>query len=131
MSDLGKVISDGEVIFEEGEIGDCMYVILQGKVDIYHKRDGREIILGACREGDFLGEMAVLTHEKRSASARAVGSVRLISIDKKNFLKRVQEDPTIAFRLVQGLSQRIRDLNQEVNALNQQIKNNYDQINLA
>ena len=129
--DLGKVYADGEVIFEEGETGECMYVVIQGKVEIYQTRNDQEVILGVCREGDFLGEMAVMTREKRSASARALGPARMITIDKRNFLRRVQEDPTIAMRLVQGLSKRIRELNQEVNSLNHLINQYLDQnINL-
>ena len=113
-SNLGKDYPDGTIIFHQGETGHTMYIILQGSVEIYLEEDIREISLARRGQGDFLGEMALLTQEKRSASARAIGPVRLLSLDKKNFLRRVQEDPTIAMRLVAMLSSRIREMDTQV-----------------
>ena len=113
-SNLGKDYPDGTIIFHQGETGHTMYIILQGSVEIYLEEDFQEISLARRGQGDFLGEMALLTQEKRSASARAIGPVRLLSLDKKNFLRRVQEDPTIAMRLVAILSSRIRELDTQV-----------------
>jgi CRP-like cAMP-binding protein len=62
----------------------------------------------------MLGEMGVFLKDVRSASVRARGQVRAMTIDKKNFLRRISEDPTIAFRLVETLSRRVRELSQEL-----------------
>ena len=121
-SNLGKDYPDGTVIFHQGETGHTMYIILQGSVEIYLEADIQEISLARRGQGDFLGEMALLTQEKRSASARAIGPVRLLSLDKKNFLRRVQEDPTIAMRLVAMLSSRIRELDTKVVVLTQALR---------
>jgi len=121
-STLGKDYPDGTVIFHQGETGHTMYIILQGSVEIYLEEDIQEISLARRGQGDFLGEMALLTQEKRSASARAIGPVRLLSLDKKNFLRRVQEDPTIAMRLVAMLSSRIRELDTKVVVLTQALR---------
>ena len=108
---LGKVYQDGEVIIKQGEEGNCMYIIQEGKVEIIREKDGKEIRISVIGEGDFVGEMAIFESEVRSATVRALGEVRLLTVDKRNFLRRVHEDPSIAYRLVNSLIERIRDLN--------------------
>jgi CRP-like cAMP-binding protein len=120
--DLGKQYQDREVIFRQGEAGDWMYVVQEGKVEVYLERDGNEIPLRLCREGDFLGEMALFRGELRPYHARAVGNARLLTVDKKNFLRRIQEDPTMAFRLVEELSRRIQELNEDIAVLSRALR---------
>ena len=115
---LGRVYQDRETIFCQGDAGESMYVILEGKVELYIDRDGHETSIKLCREGEFVGEMALFQREKRNSNARANGKARLLSVDKKNFLRRVQEDPSIALRLVQNLSERIHELDEEIVVLN-------------
>jgi len=115
--DLGKSYSDGEVITRQGDVGDCMFVIQQGRVQVLIERDGIETPLRVANEGEFLGEMAIFDHEERSATLRALGEARLLTIDKKNFLKRIHKDPSLAFRLVQTMSKRVRDLSDQIACL--------------
>ena len=114
---LGKVYEDGEVIIRHGDVGDCMYVVQEGQVEVFVERDGSVVRLAVRGEGEMIGEMAVFEHEVRSASVRALGRARLLTIDKKNFMKRINEDPTLAFRIVETMSRRIRELSDEVAAL--------------
>jgi CRP-like cAMP-binding protein len=111
---LGKVYSDGEVIVQQGETGDCMFEILEGKVEILQEREGKEIRLNVLDKGDFFGEMAIFEKELRSATVRAMGEVRALTIDKRTLLRRISEDPTLAFRIVERMSRRIRDLDNEI-----------------
>lgn len=111
---LGKVYQDGEFITRQGDVGQVMYVVQQGKVEVLMERDGHETLLRVAGEGEFLGEMAIFDHEVRSASLRAKGEVKVLTIDKKNFLKRIHADPSLAFRIVQTMSQRVRELGDEV-----------------
>jgi len=120
--DLGKEYADRAVIFRQGESGDWMYVVQEGKVEVYLERDGAEIPLRLCREGDFLGEMALFRGELRPYNARAVGKARLLTVDKKNFLRRIQEDPSMAFRLVEELSRRIQELNEDIAVLSRALR---------
>jgi CRP-like cAMP-binding protein len=120
--DLGKTFSDGEVITRQGDVGDCMYVIQQGEVQVLIEKDGVETPLRVANEGEFMGEMAIFDREERSATLRALGEARLLTIDKKNFLKRVHKDPSLAFRLVQTMSKRVRDLSDEVARLKVDVK---------
>ncbi len=108
--ELGKTYHDGELIIRENETGSCMYVIQQGAVEVFQQRDGRTSRLAILGEGDFFGEMAIFENETRSASVRAHGTVRVITVDKKNFLKRIHEDPTLAYHIIQTMSKRLRQL---------------------
>jgi len=111
---LGKVYEDSETIVEQGGTGDCMYVVQQGHVTVCVKQGDHEITLSRLGPGDVFGEMALFTKEPRSATVRAEGKARVLTIDKRGFLKRIHEDPTLAFRILQKMSERIRKLNEEV-----------------
>ena len=120
--ELGKIYQDGELIIRQGEAGDCMFVIQQGQVEILGEQDGNEIRLAVRDEGEFLGEMAIFEREVRSATVRALGQVRVLTVDKKNNLQRIHEDPSLAYRMIQTMSRRIRELSGEVVRLNNLVK---------
>ncbi len=111
---LGRVYEDGEIIIRQGEVGSCMYVVQEGQVEVYVEQDGREVQLGTRGEGEILGEMAIFERQERFANVRARGRARLLTVDKKNFLGRVHEDPSIAFRVIKTMSSRIRELSNEI-----------------
>lgn len=112
--ELGKIYQDGEVIVRQGEVGDCMYVVQEGKVEVVLETEGREIRLAELGEGELIGEMAIFDREVRMATVRAFGKARVLTVDERNFLRRVHEDPSLAYRLVRTMSQRIRELTTEV-----------------
>jgi CRP-like cAMP-binding protein len=112
--ELGRVYPDGEVIIRQGEAGDCMYEIQGGKVEVIQERSGKEICLAVLGKGDFFGEMAIFEHDVRSATVRALGEVRALTIDKRTFLRRITEDPSLAFRIVEKMSHRIREMNNKL-----------------
>ncbi|MHC5114455.1 MAG: cyclic nucleotide-binding domain-containing protein [Planctomycetota bacterium] len=111
---LGQVYEDGTIIMRQGDVGDRMYVIQEGEVDIIADRDGAETFIRTAGQGELIGEMAIFERDVRSATVRAHGTVRLLTVDRRNFLRRVHEDPSLAFRVVQTMSQRIRWLTDEV-----------------
>jgi len=111
---LGKVYHDGDILVRQGEMGDGMYVIQQGRVQILVEHEGKERPIRQAGEGELIGEMAVFDKQVRSATVRAVGDVRVLTIDKKNFLRRITEEPSLAFHIVQTMSGRVRELTEEV-----------------
>ena len=119
--DLGKIYEDGDVIVRQGDVGDCLYVIQEGQVEILLEEDGKEVRLRMAGKGEIIGEIAVFERVARSATVRAIGKVRALTVDKKNFLRRIQEDPTLAFRLVQIMSRRVRELSDEVARLKNRV----------
>ena len=111
---LGKTYSDGETIVTQGEVGDCRYVVQDGQVEVLALREGREIALRVLGKGEIIGEMSLFDREVRSASVRAKGEARLLTVDRRTFLRRIQEDPTLAFRVVRTLTRRVRELSEEL-----------------
>jgi len=119
--DLGKLYHDSEVIIQQGEVGNCMYVIQDGQVEILLEDGDKQVRLAVKGRGEIIGEMALFDREVRSATVRAVGQARLLTVDKKNFLRRVSSDPSLALRVTETMSQRIRDLNAEVARLKNEL----------
>jgi CRP/FNR family transcriptional regulator len=111
---LGKVYVDGATIVRQGDVGDCMYVVQTGRVEVVQDTDTGEQHLAFLETGDFFGEMAVFEKETRSATVRASGEARVLKVDRKTLLRRIREDPLLAVNLLQTMSHRIRDLNAEV-----------------
>lgn len=112
---LGKIYLDRELIIKQGEMGDCMYVVQGGRVEVLQDSDkaGKQH-LAFLGSGDFFGEMAVFEKEVRSATVRSAGEARVLKIDKKVLLTRIREDPLLAVNLLKTMSNRIRHLNAEV-----------------
>lgn len=111
---LGKVYREGEVIIRQGDAGDCMYVIQRGEVEVLRREGDKEYCLGVLGPEDFFGEMALFDQEVRSATVRALTDTWVLSLEKRNFLQRAHEDPSLAFRLLEGMSQRMRELEQKL-----------------
>ena len=111
---IGKIYQDGEVIVRQGEVGECMYVIETGKAEVLEKKGRKEVRLAILGPSDFFGELAIFDRETRSATVRAMGEVRAITMDKKTIQKRILEDPWLAFRILEKMSQRIRELDRKV-----------------
>lgn len=110
-TELGKLYRGGEVIVRQGEQGSCMYVLQKGEVEVLFRDGDKEVCLAVLGEGDFFGEMGLFEQEVRSASVRALGDVSVLTVDKKTFLRKVHEDPSLAFNILQRMSHRIRELN--------------------
>ena len=114
---LGREYKGGDVIVHQGEMGDCMFVIQEGEVEVVRVDNGSIIRLAVLGRGDFFGEMSVFEKEVRSATVRALDRVRVITVDKKTFMRRIQKDPTLAFRIFQTMASRIKQLNEELVAI--------------
>ncbi|MEK7821512.1 MAG: cyclic nucleotide-binding domain-containing protein [Planctomycetota bacterium] len=108
---LGRIYKDGEVIVKEGTQSRTMYVIQSGNVKVVKSEGETETALAMLGEGDIFGEMSLFDAKPRSATVKAVGEARVLAIDHENFLKRIKMDPSLAFRTIKQMSQRIRDLN--------------------
>jgi len=123
---LGKVYNNSEIIVKQGETGECMYVIQSGTVEIVQKNENKEVHLAELCENDFFGEMSIFEREVRSATVRAKGEVRVLTVDKKTLLGRIQEDPSLAFRIVQKMSSRIREMNIQLSRIKAADRRNWD-----
>jgi len=115
--DLGTQYRDGETIVRQGDSGECLYVVQDGRVEVVQEQDGQEVRLAILEKSDFFGEGALFDRETRSATVRALGDVRVLTVEKKTLLRRIQEDPTLAYRIIETLSHRIRGLDGKVTRL--------------
>ena len=113
-SSLGKDYKDGDIIFEENSVGREMYIILTGKAKVIKERGDVETTLATLEEGDFFGEMSLFDNSPRSATVKALGDVKLLEINQKNFLKKISRDPSLAFRMLEKMSQRIRITDEKI-----------------
>ena len=95
----------GEEIFAEGEAGDALYLVLEGKVRV-HKQDR---VIAELAERECFGEMAILDAAPRSATVTAVSDANLLKISREDFEEIMSEKPEIALGIIRVLSRRLRD----------------------
>ncbi len=122
---LGKIYANGEVIVRQGDIGDSLYVIQSGKVQVFHEENRHEVHLADLHEGDFFGEMAIFEKSVRSSTVRSRGQARILTIDKKTLMNRIQSDPSLAFRILKRLSGRIREIDKRMTKVSQNDRRNW------
>jgi CRP-like cAMP-binding protein len=108
---LGRWFKDGQVICRQGELGDCLYMIGKGQVELMRRAGSSEFCLRVLEAGDIWGEGGLLEGDHvRSATARAIGDVCVLTLDKRMFLDRVNEDPAFVLKIMRKMSRRIREL---------------------
>ena len=115
--ELVRKFSPGEVILREGDSSKDMYIIQVGKVKIVKKMAGNDIELATLEKGDFFGEMSLLESEPRTASIIAESPCNVLVIQAGGLLVRLRRDPTLAFEMLQKLSNRIRKMNERLGAI--------------
>ena len=111
---LGRLYRDSEIVIQKGDEGSCLFVIQEGTVEVFDENGGGEVKIADLGAGEFFGEMGLFEKDVRSCTVRASGNAKILTIDKKNFYKTIQKDPTLAYRLLQKMSFRLRELNKKV-----------------
>lgn len=83
---LREHFGPGEVIFRKGDVGDKLYIVVHGEVEVLGEKTGKaETIIAKLGAGDCFGEMALLRDERRMATVRSRTGVSLISLDRQGF----------------------------------------------
>lgn len=96
----------GDVIFTEGDVGDRMYAVISGEIDILVG----DRVVDTTTSGGLLGEMAIIDKLPRSATAVVRTSCRLVPIDQRRFLFLVQQTPFFAVMVMRVMAERQRRL---------------------
>ena len=114
LADLAPLMEEeeyekGTIIFSEGEIGDCMYIIHQGDVKI-HKGN---TMLAILKEKEVFGELALLDPEVRSATATTQSNCILFRIDQEPLYEVIESRPEVARGFIKILCQRLRAQNEK------------------
>lgn len=98
----------GELIFHQGDPGETFYLILEGRVEIEQEKAQETYRLAGLGPGDFFGEMALITGEPRSASARAETACRMVIISREPFWVHLKTKPELGLAILQTLILRLR-----------------------
>jgi CRP/FNR family transcriptional regulator, cyclic AMP receptor protein len=128
---FGRLYTHGEIIIKQGTLGDCLFVIQEGKVEVIDETGGKETKVAELGDKEFFGEMGLFEKDVRSCTVRAVGDTRLLTIDKQNFIATIQKDPSLAFRLLESMSRRLRNTTRELGALKQRVESELETSILA
>ena len=107
----GDVITmtDGTTIVDQGQMGREAFVILKG--DVIVRRGGRKIT--TLSTGEVVGELSLLDHGPRTASAICDGDCTLFVLDQRHFRQVLEEQPAISFKLLGTLAGHIRNLDRQ------------------
>lgn len=100
----------GSTIFEEGSEGDFMYVLMEGKIRLSLRNE----FIAEESPGEILGEMALLSSDKRSATAMALNDCVLAPIDVHSFKMLIQHTPDFALHVMKVLANRLRLANEKI-----------------
>ena len=117
LAELAKPLSllDGQAVFEQGDPGSSVFAILSGQVEIsVLSKDGRKLVLNVLRPGTVFGEIALFDEGPRTASAVAIGSVRLATVRRDTLVDAIHNDPGIAVELLKLAGKRLRWVSEQV-----------------
>jgi len=107
-----------DVVFNEGDVGDAVYIIVDGEVDVLTRKDGADKVLATLAAGAFFGEMSLIDKEYRAATVRARTECAILQLSNENlhsFSKAYREGFTwLVVNIARVLSQRLRDMNRKL-----------------
>ncbi|HEV2889070.1 MAG TPA: Crp/Fnr family transcriptional regulator [Frankiaceae bacterium] len=109
-----RVVPRGTALFREGDPGEELHVVVDGKVKITRtSSDGRENAIAILGPGDLLGELAIFdSQQTRGATATAVNDTTLASLARDDFLSWLADHPQVSLELLRGLAVRLRQTNE-------------------
>lgn len=114
-------VPKGSVIFRQGDPGNEMFVISEGRVRLTIGTAEHEKEVGVFGPGDFFGELSLLSDEPRSATAEVVEDATLLAIGRDVFAMMVQDDLDIVFRMMNIQGQRLSRTNEPIQDLMQRM----------
>ena len=101
----------GETFIRQGEAGDCLYVVIDGAVDVLVEGRLRVARVGA---KGILGEMAVLTDAPRAASCTAADDTIALRIDRDDFWELMERQPAVALGVIREMSERLEEMHRRL-----------------
>lgn len=99
----------GEYVFHEGDLGDCGYIVEEGKIEISVNRDDRRIVIAVLEKGEIFGEMAIIDGSARSATARCTEPAVVSVVSKGQLRDRINKADPVVRLLLKVLIQRLRN----------------------
>jgi len=112
-----ETYQDGAVIIREGSFGEGTYVLLDGKVEISRKIDGKKVVIAVLEKGDVFGEISYIDRQPRSASVIAMGDVK-VGLLNKDYLEAEMNKTSEEFRMImKAITNRLRKTTGELVSL--------------
>ncbi|KQR08476.1 Crp/Fnr family transcriptional regulator [Cellulomonas sp. Leaf334] len=106
-------IARGDALFQEGEPGDRLYVVREGKIKLGRRsNDGRENLLAVLGPGEMFGELSLFDPGPRTATATVVADAVVLELGHSDLIQWLQDKPTVAQHLLQALARRLRRTNE-------------------
>lgn len=115
----GRAFEPGELIFEENEEGDHMFIIQEGRVQISRTINAKDTPMATLEKGEFFGEMAIVNRIKRTARARATARTQLLAFDRNGLEQLVEKNPKIALSIIDRLCRRLGAANTQIRQMAQ------------
>lgn len=107
-------LARGEVLFEQGDIGDAFYAVLTGTLEVsVLSQDGRKLVLALVRPGGLFGEIALFDPGLRTATLSAVETSTVLRVRNADVLSQIRETPDLAVDMITFAGQRMRSMNQQ------------------
>lgn len=103
-----EVFASGEHVFKEGDIGDCAYIIEEGSVQVYLRGEECERVIDVIGKGELFGEVALIDHQPRTASVRALERTVLVTVDRRLIDGLLERTNPIVRHLLQVVLERFR-----------------------
>ena len=111
-------IAKGSILFKEGDDGEHLYVIIDGKLKLgTSSGDGRENLLSILGPGEMFGELSLFDPGPRTSTATAVTEAKLLSLSHEKVIPWLKQNPEVSLQLLTRLSQRLRRTNEAVGDL--------------
>ena len=111
-------IAKGSILFKEGDDGEHLYVIVDGKLKLgTSSGDGRENLLSILGPGEMFGELSLFDPGPRTSTATAVTDAKLLSLSHEKVIPWLKQNPEVSLQLLTRLSQRLRRTNEAVGDL--------------
>ena len=108
-----ELFADGDMIAQQGEPGDALFVIVSGEVSVMIVKDGHHVEAVRRRSGEYVGEMSIINREPRMATLIASGDVRALCIDQKSFEGLIRERPEVSLAVIKVLSKRLKEATEQ------------------
>jgi CRP-like cAMP-binding protein len=110
-------VPKGSLIFRQGEAGDQMFLIGNGRVRLFLESEGHQKEVGVLGPGDFFGELSLMRDAPRTATAEAIEDTTLLPISRDVFAMLVQDDIDTVFRMMRNLGERLARTNIPIQTL--------------
>jgi CRP/FNR family cyclic AMP-dependent transcriptional regulator len=104
----------GQLIFAEGDVGEALFVILEGQVKVFvTSEEGVEMVLVTLGKSDSFGELSLIDGAPRSASAEALEATKILGLGRRALLDLLPGDPRLTEALLRSLGSLVRRLTEQ------------------